>query len=179
MASLEFGTSDDEILLRAERSGTGSGRMYTIAYAATDASGNTASALAYVTVPHDQGGGPEPLEISVEPTAVPGAARLYWNAVGGARWYDLIAGNVEDLRVDAGRINLGAVRVPARRTVETSWIEEVGALVEGMASPNPAPGRAYFYLLQYRDDNGPSGFGSATVPWPREPASCIDGCPGL
>jgi hypothetical protein len=40
--------------LNAERSGTGSGRIYTITYRATDAAGNTATASATVTVPHNQ-----------------------------------------------------------------------------------------------------------------------------
>ncbi len=40
--------------LRAERSGTDSGRIYTITYKATDASGNTATASVTVTVPHNQ-----------------------------------------------------------------------------------------------------------------------------
>ncbi|MDH5481866.1 MAG: PKD domain-containing protein [Candidatus Bathyarchaeota archaeon] len=39
--------------LRTERAGTGSGRIYTITYQATDKSGNTALAFAIVTVPHD------------------------------------------------------------------------------------------------------------------------------
>ena len=42
------------IYLRAERSGTGSGRIYTITYQAVDDSGNAAVARATVTVPHDQ-----------------------------------------------------------------------------------------------------------------------------
>ena len=36
-----FGTDDRQFLLRRERSGNGSGRIYTITYSATDASGNT------------------------------------------------------------------------------------------------------------------------------------------
>ena len=40
--------------LRAERAGTGSGRIYTITYQATDASGNTAIAFATVTVQLDK-----------------------------------------------------------------------------------------------------------------------------
>jgi hypothetical protein len=40
--------------LRAERSGTGSGRLYTITYQATDISGNTAMTSVTVEVPHNQ-----------------------------------------------------------------------------------------------------------------------------
>ena len=40
------------IFVRAERSGDGTDRIYTITYAATDASGNRATATATVTVPH-------------------------------------------------------------------------------------------------------------------------------
>jgi hypothetical protein len=45
---------NDDIYLRAERSGEGDGRIYTITYEAADASGNPASASATVTVPHNQ-----------------------------------------------------------------------------------------------------------------------------
>ena len=48
-----FGTDDRTFLLRAERSGTGTGRIYTITYRARDAAGNTTTASATVTVPHD------------------------------------------------------------------------------------------------------------------------------
>ncbi|MEE9617046.1 MAG: ExeM/NucH family extracellular endonuclease, partial [Anaerolineae bacterium] len=41
--------------LRAERSGTGDGRIYTITYEVTDACGNSTVATATVTVPHNQG----------------------------------------------------------------------------------------------------------------------------
>ncbi len=45
---------DGNIYLRAERSGKGDGRIYTITYTATDESGNSTTATATVTVPHDQ-----------------------------------------------------------------------------------------------------------------------------
>ena len=45
---------DDGIWLRAERSGTGSGRIYTITYQAVDDSGNVTQKSAAVTVPHDR-----------------------------------------------------------------------------------------------------------------------------
>lgn len=44
------------VWLRAERSGTGTGRVYALRAAATDASGNSATASASVTVPRDQRG---------------------------------------------------------------------------------------------------------------------------
>jgi endo-1,4-beta-xylanase len=50
----DFGAFDADFLLRAERSGTGSGRVYTITYEATDPSGNTTTASAAVTVPVSQ-----------------------------------------------------------------------------------------------------------------------------
>jgi len=49
----EIGTEDYEFQLRAERAGKGDGRVYTITYTVTDASGNSASASATVVVPHD------------------------------------------------------------------------------------------------------------------------------
>ncbi len=45
---------DGTFSLRAERSGTGNGRIYTITYEATDACGNSTQATATVTVPHSQ-----------------------------------------------------------------------------------------------------------------------------
>jgi len=47
-----FNTPDLSFELRAERSGTGTGRIYTVTYTVTDASSNTASASATVSVPH-------------------------------------------------------------------------------------------------------------------------------
>ncbi len=48
--------NDGSIYLKAERAGTGLGRIYTITYQAVDAAGNTATSSATVTVPHDQAG---------------------------------------------------------------------------------------------------------------------------
>ena len=51
----ETGTPDTEFQLRAERLGTGGGRIYTITYRAIDASGNSMEEEATVVVPHDMG----------------------------------------------------------------------------------------------------------------------------
>jgi hypothetical protein len=52
-----YGTDDRTFSLRAERSGTGAGRVYTVTYRASDGSGNTTGQSAEAAVPHDQGGG--------------------------------------------------------------------------------------------------------------------------
>jgi len=48
------GTDDREFRLRSERSGRGSGRIYTVAYEATDASGNVSVQTATVSVPKNR-----------------------------------------------------------------------------------------------------------------------------
>ncbi len=46
------------VLLRAEREGASDGRVYTITYLVRDGSGNIATGICLVTVPHDQSGDP-------------------------------------------------------------------------------------------------------------------------
>lgn len=48
------GTADEDVLLRASRSGSGSDRTYLLTYLASDGSGNTSAASVSVVVPHDQ-----------------------------------------------------------------------------------------------------------------------------
>src|SRR6185503_13777329 len=47
----DLGAADLEVLLRAERSSRGNGRVYTLVYRAADAAGNSAQAAALVLVP--------------------------------------------------------------------------------------------------------------------------------
>ena len=166
-----IGSPDTSVLLRAERLGDGPGRVYTVTYAARDASGNTASALAIVTVPHDQGTGPEPVMMSLEGDGVPGMARLYWNAVSGAERYDVIQGDVGRISVSDGEIRLGAVHVVTSGQIEASCSESSSGAI-------PALGRAFFYLVQYREGKNLSGWGTESSPWPAAPTSCDTGCPG-
>ncbi|WP_409343372.1 exo-alpha-sialidase [Paenibacillus sp. MBLB4367] len=51
-----YGTDDTSFSVRAERSGKGQGRVYTIIYAAIDKAGNETTASATVTIPHDGSG---------------------------------------------------------------------------------------------------------------------------
>ena len=50
----DFGTDDRSFLLRAERSGTGPGRTYTVTYEARDAAGNATTVTRKVLVTHDK-----------------------------------------------------------------------------------------------------------------------------
>jgi hypothetical protein len=49
------GTGATSGQLRAQRLGSGAGRVYTLTYSGADRAGNTASCTTTVTVPHDQG----------------------------------------------------------------------------------------------------------------------------
>jgi len=53
-----IGTDDRTFLLRSERSGPGGGRVYTVTYQASDASGNTTTKQAFVSVPKNQSAKP-------------------------------------------------------------------------------------------------------------------------
>jgi hypothetical protein len=48
------GSDDRSFSLRAERAGTGTGRVYTLTYRSKDVTGNSADATTTVVVPHDQ-----------------------------------------------------------------------------------------------------------------------------
>jgi hypothetical protein len=166
-----IGEPDPTILLRAERSGDGSGRVYTLTYVARDASGNMASALGIVTVPHDEGTGAEPVMMSLEGDGTPGMAHLYWNAVSGAEMYDVIQGDLSEVTTSNGETRLGPVHVLALGQTGASYSE-------GPSGAIPTVGSAFFYLVQYREGHSASGWGTESSPWPAEPSSCDVGCPG-
>jgi hypothetical protein len=159
------GTADADLTLRAERDGRGSGRVYALTYGAVDRSGNATPAIATVTVPHDQGHGPEPLLMQLAP-ATTGAkeVRIFWPAVDGASGYDVITGDLSAWRVSNGVLDLGGVQVLEQGTALTSTTESDG-------SASPALGQCFFYLIQARTSRGPSGYGTETGPWPREPGT--------
>jgi hypothetical protein len=167
----EIGAPDTEVLLRTERNGRGPGRIYTLTYQAVDRSGHATPGLATVTVPHDEGQGPEPLLMRVEPvTGGSGGVHLYWPTVNGASAYDVISGSLNSWHVENGVLNIGAVRVLGMGVTTTS-LNETGT------EPVPAVGEGIFYLIQQRTATGAAGYGTETGPWPRVPSSCEDGCP--
>jgi sugar lactone lactonase YvrE len=168
----DLGTPDVALLLRSERDGKRPGRVYTLKYGAQDQSGNATPALATVTVPHDQGQGPEPLLMQVVPAA-PGSTsvRIYWPSVTGAMGYDVITGDLGSWHVNNGVLSLGPVQMLAQSTTLTSMSEPA-------SSATPAVGQGFFYLVQQRTEAGAAGYGTETGPWPRVPESCDGGCTG-
>jgi hypothetical protein len=149
-----LGTPDFDILLRAERQGSGAGRTYTIEYQATDASGNVGVGADMVRVPHDQEGIEEPISLQVN---VPGSTVVNWEPVYWARHFDVIRGSVDQLRVDGSNFDLGPVICLVTNVVTN---ETVGA--EDTAIPEP--GKAFFYLIQFYDGTRESSYGEVSAP---------------
>ena len=109
--------------------------------------------------------------MNVEGDGTPGMAHLYWNAVNGAEMYDVIQGDQSQVSVANGEIRLGPVHVLASGQTGASYSE-------GPSGAIPAVGRAFFYLVQYREGQSASGWGTESSPWPAEPTSCDIRCPG-
>jgi hypothetical protein len=170
IAGADIGTPDVSVSLRAERDAGGPGRVYRLEYRAVDASGNSTTALAFVTVPHDQGGGPEPLLMQLQPDATPGMVRIDWPAIEGALGYDVISGDLSQATVVNHVLSLDGVRVLARGTTATS-------LDEGSGGAIPPVGTAILYFIQARTNAGGLGYGTESAPWPRVPGACDGGCP--
>ncbi|HEY3174706.1 MAG TPA: S8 family serine peptidase [Candidatus Polarisedimenticolia bacterium] len=149
-----FGESDIEFLLRAERDGAGPGREYVIHYTGRDASSNTARLDLSVRVPHDMAGtGTEPLVLELT-----GAGALSWSPVPGAARYQVVRGPLDPAGAvrTASTIDLGLA--------ECLWSGPTSAMPASLAdAAAPAPGRAFFYLAQYDDGLGYTGFGTAAA----------------
>lgn len=71
----DTGTDDRELLLRAERAGPGSGRIYTVMGNVTDASGNSTNGVTQIVVPHDQGNGKSNKAVKAAEKAAKAAAK--------------------------------------------------------------------------------------------------------
>jgi hypothetical protein len=168
--SLEIGTTDVLVQLRAERAGGGSGRTYELSYRAVDASGNTMPVLGVVSVPHDLSGNSEPVLVRLRPDELTGGLWVLWSAVPDSSGYDVLSGRLEELEVQNRVLLLGSVEVLARGTQDTEFLEDA-------SRGDPALGEMFLYVVQARTDLGNTGYGTATAPYPREPVACSDGCP--
>ena len=165
----DVGTADFGFDLRAERAGTGPGRVYTVSYAASDHSGNSTAATSTVVVPHDESGVVEPVLVTAEESAA--GTLLRWSEAPGALSYNVVRGAVGSLAEAADRIDLGDIRC-----VEASSTDPITGGNED--ADLPPPGGAFFYLVEYFTAAGDAlgtgaatSFGTEAVAKPRLPAS--------
>ena len=154
---ITLGAADIEILLRAERTGLGAGRLYTIAFAAVDASGNAASGQTAVLVPHDQGGTVEPIVVDVKRPigSNPAQVSLEWTAAHNAVSYNILRGSLSHLSSVGSYTVVEGAACLAR--------DHAGTRFSGApAQEDPHAGEAFFYLVESFDGRY-SGYGTATA----------------
>jgi len=162
----EIGTADFSILLRAERQGGGIGRVYTITYRATDASGNPTTRSVEVRVPHDQGGSAEPLTLFLDSAT---NTVVSWIDEDTAVHYDVVRGDVSNVRIVSSTVEMGPVVCLEADSVDT--------FTDGYEdSEQPAVGQVFFYLLQYFDGEQHSSCGTDTAGRERVVRHSSGGC---
>jgi hypothetical protein len=161
----DVGTPDFEFSLRAERSGSGDGRTYTVTYTAADSAGNESSAMAIVDVPHDQGGVTEPVGVSLEENG--NGTLVEWAKIPGANSYNVIRGSLANIRNLEPAYDLGTVTcIEANSGNESTAGDEDG--------DQPGPGEVFFYLVAYNDGQN-SSYSTESAAKPRLPR--VGNCP--
>jgi hypothetical protein len=149
-----FGTPDFQVMLRAERMGGGSGRFYTLTYMVSDGSGNSATTASQVSVPHDRAEmAAEPLNVTMENGR---NSRVVWNAVDVALHYDVIRGDLANLRVEGSNLNLGQVVCILNNTPATTTAGYEDTAI-------PAPGHVFFYAVQFNNGQEDSSYGTVSA----------------
>lgn len=154
---VQAGTEAASYLLRAERDGSGDGRVYSFVYQAVDVLGNMSQRTLPIVVPHDQGGITQPLDLDVREEAA--GTVVEWNHVPGALFYNIIRGDLFNLRDNGSIVDLGAVHCIEAASLDFSTAGSEDAAL-------PSPGRAFFYLAEY-NDGWISSYGQESVSRPR------------
>jgi len=152
----DFGTADFDFKLRAERAGSGLGRIYTVTYVVTDAFGNAASATAFVTVDHDRGGMTEPVMLSF--SKAPAGTLISWTGVSTASSYNVVRGDLDYLAEQPDHYDLGLVKCIESSSGDTTTTGYEDATL-------PAPGETFFYVIEYKWPL--SSFGTESAQKPR------------
>jgi hypothetical protein len=107
----------------------------------------------------NQNGVIDPVEIVLEDSA--DGTLVSWAPVPGARWYDVIRGDLDTIVETGVVINLGTVVcIEANSTNESTHRQEDPDL--------PNPGQAFFYLVEF-DDGISSSYGTESANKPRAP----------
>jgi penicillin amidase len=151
--------------LRAERSSLGDGRVYTLVYSATDAAGNTAAATGTVSVPYAKDGLVDPMELRASQTEQ--GTLVSWNAIAGAVYYNVIRGNLSNLRDTGPSYDLGTATCIESESVSLDTYQYQDDEV-------PPPGEVFVYLAEYFDGLHHSTYGSPSAAKPH--ATGAGGC---
>jgi hypothetical protein len=106
-----------------------------------------------VLVPHSMASMVEPLTVNLSRGSV---TRVEWDEVPGAVNYDVVRGDLADLRVIGSDVNLGSVTCIESDSTDTTTAGREDSVV-------PPPGRAFFYLIQFNDGLQDSSYGSMSV----------------
>lgn len=150
---VQLGPSDFEFQVRAERQGAGDGRVYTATYTATDQSGNQTPASDMIDVPHDLDDVVEPIVLKM---AGAQSTTVSWDPVIGAVHYDVVRGNLSELRIDGSNVDMGRVTCIERESLNSNTTGNADTAV-------PQPGQVFFYTVQFNDGNKDSSYGSVDV----------------
>jgi hypothetical protein len=118
-----------------------------------DGSGNGTNASANVLTPHDLGNVVEPITLQVSGKT---GTKVTWPAVFGAETYDVIRGDLSELRINGSNVELGHVTCIENASIDTTTLGH-----EDTATP--APGQAFFYAVQFYDGIEKSSYGSDSV----------------
>jgi len=150
----DLGTQDFSVLLRAERNGSDSGRAYTLTYQAVDHSGNSSSpAATQIQVPHDLANVVEPIMLTLSGKQ---STVVAWAPVMGAEHYDVVRGNLAELRISGSDIDLGHVTCIEQLSLDTTTAGNGDTSI-------PSPGQVFFYAVQFFDGIRESTYGSESV----------------
>ena len=79
-----------------------------------------------------------------------------WGVVAGAVHYDVVRGNLAELRLSGQDVDLGRVTCIERESLDTNTSGSADTAI-------PAPGQAYFYAVQFFDGLQDSSYGSESV----------------
>ncbi len=161
---VELGSLDVEFGLRAERSGAGDGRVYTVVYRAVDDAGNQTTATSFVTVPRTGQTADEPVLLDVMES--PAGTAFDWDDVPAASSYRVVRGDLANIADVSGRYELGPLSCIASSLGQSSTL--------GLEDPElPAHGAIFFYVVEYVDVLR-SSFGTVTAARERwdSPGAC-------
>jgi hypothetical protein len=138
-----------------------------VVYQATDASGNGGVVSREIVVPHDLGGSVEPLMLKASQEQA--GTVLAWEDVPGSSLYDVVRGELANLRELSGSFRLGPLTCITSGATETS--------TAGLEDPElPPVGQGFFYLAGYNNDGRYSGYGTESAAKERFVPPGQDGC---